>query len=393
MRTKTIINKILVNSVRVLFFWAVLLVVNAKVKKYKPKHKNFVVIGNHSDGLDPIYIMCSLNRYIRFVASDHLVLNPYMRFLLVDLMGWIIKRRNNPPYVLVEEMHDSAREGVPMGLFAEGMITPNGETGFFSPRTGQLIQDLGVALITFRVKGGFFHTPRWGTGLRRGRVKCKVVNEYSPEELSSMTSEEVNEIIRKDIYVNAFEEQKKKPKIYKGKNLAEHIERILFICPHCNRVGTLHSKGNYLNCECGYTVEFGQDGFFHEVSGDMIFDNVLDWDKWQKTSWKEKVLFKGKTDLIFEEKDFEIYTIIKHKKVELSDNATLRLFGDRFQIILNEQQTIDLPMEKLKLVLNVAIQSIMFVTEEHFLYVKCKSPSSAIKYVSAWRYLIGKDYK
>ena len=68
------------NTVRILFFWIVLLVVHAKVKRYKPKSKNFIVIGNHSDGLDPIYIMCSLKKYIRFVAGDHTILNPFAKF-------------------------------------------------------------------------------------------------------------------------------------------------------------------------------------------------------------------------------------------------------------------------------------------------------------------------
>ncbi len=320
-------------------------------------------------------------------------MNPTVKFFLKTLLGWIIKGRDNPASVLIDDMKASAAEGVPTGLFAEGTITPNGETGFFSPRTGQLVKELGVALITYRVKGGFFHTPRWGTGLRKGRVYGKVVREYSPEELSAMTAEEINSAIKKDIYVNAFDEQRKRTRIYKGKNLAEHIERILFACPHCEHIGTLHSKGNYLTCECGYKVEFGSDGFFHENEKQLVFDNVLDWDKWQKPLWKKKVLSAPAESLIFEEKAQTVYTLIKHKKVELSDNAVIRLYKDRFELYLNPKQTIVMPVDKLMLVLNVSVQSLMFVDSEHFLYVKSQNPSAAAKYVAAWRYLIGKDYK
>ncbi len=393
MRTKTLINKIAMNTVRVLFFWIVLLIAHAKVKRYKPKSKNFLVIGNHSDGLDPIYIMCSLKKYIRFVAGDHVVMNPWANFFLRKLSGWIIKGRDNPAYVLTNEMKASAAEGVPTGLFAEGTITPNGETGFFSPRTGQLVKDMGVALITYRTKGGYFHAPRWGTGLRKGPIHGKVVREYSVEELEKMTAEEINEAIKRDIYVNAFDEQRKRTRIYKGKNLAEHIERILYICPHCEQVGTLHSKGNYLTCDCGYQVEFGRDGFFHENKKELVFDNALDWDKWQKKLWKKKVLGAENGELIFEEKDQIIYTLIKNKKVELSEDAVLRLYKDKFEIVLNPKQTIEMPVEKLTLVLNVSVESLMFVDSEHFLYVKSKNPRAAAKYVAAWRYLIGKDYK
>ena len=59
----------------------------------------------------------------------------------------------------------------------------------------------------------------------------------------------------------------------------------VYVCPHCKQIGTLHSKGNFLTCDCGYKVEFGQDGFFHECEKALVFDNVLDWDKWQKEQW------------------------------------------------------------------------------------------------------------
>ncbi len=393
MKLKTFFNKVSLNTVGFFGFWIVLLIAHAKVKRYRPKHKNFIVISNHSDALDPIYILCSLKKYVRFVMGDHVIFDPWVKFFLKTMCGWIVKGRDNPPSVLIDEMMASAKEGVPLGLYAEGTITPNGETGFFSPRTGQLVKDLGVALITYRVKGGFFHTPRWGTGLRKGRVHGKVVNEYSPEQLKEMTAEEINEAIKRDIYVNAFEEQRKRLRYYKGKNLAEHIERILFICPHCEKVGTLHSKGNYLTCDCGYQVEFGQDGFFHQSQKELVFDNVLDWDKWQKPIWKEMVLKAGDGELIFEETEQPVYTLVKRKKVELADNATLRLCKDRFEIILNENEIVILPIDKLKLVLNVSVESVMFFDGERFLYVKSKNPRAAAKYVAAWRYLIGKDYK
>ena len=392
-KLKTFINKSTLNVVRFFGFWIVLLIAHAKVKRYVPQNKNFIVIANHSDALDPIYVLCSLKKYIRFVMGDHVIFNPVVKFFLKTMCGWIVKGRDNHPSVLINDMTASAKEGVPLGLFAEGTITPNGETGFFSPRTGQLVKDLGVALITYRVKGGFFHTPRWGTGLRKGRIQAGVVHEYSPEELAEMTAEEVNAIIKRDIYVNAFEEQRKRLRYYKGKNLAEHIERILYICPHCQQVGTLHSKGNFLTCDCGYKVEFGQDGFFHECEKALVFDNVLDWDKWQKGIWKDKVLNAPDGELIFEENEQPVYTLVKRKKVELSDNAILCLYKDRFELILNENETITFPIEKLKLVLNVSVESVMFFDGEHFIYVKSKNPRAAAKYVAAWRYLTGKDYK
>lgn len=393
MKFRTLINKLCNFLVRIIGFRIVLLVVKAKVKKYKPKSKNFIVIANHSDGLDPIYITCSLRKYVRFVAGDHTIINPLEKFIYKTLLGWIVKYRDDPASVLLKDMKASAEEGVPTGLFVEGAITPNGETGFFSPRTGDFVKNLGVSLITYRIKGGFFHTPRWGTGLRHGPIRGKVMGEYSAEELSRMTGEEVNEIIKRDIYVNAFEEQRKKPIVYKGKNLAEHVERVLYVCPYCEQVGTLHSKGDYLTCDCGYQVEFGKDGFFHPSQNDIVFDNVLDWDKWQRHIWKQEVLTAPEKSLIYEEKNQILCTMIRGKRVKLSDDASIHLYKDRFELRLNSNQAFVMPMEKLKTVINVSVQSLMFIDDEHFLYLKSKEPTSMAKYVAAWRYLIGKDYK
>ena len=92
MKFKTFINKICTFFVRVFGYPFVLLIVKAKVKKYKPKTKNFIVIANHSDGLDPIYITCSLGRYIRFVAGDHTILNPWAKFFFKTLLLSIYKK-------------------------------------------------------------------------------------------------------------------------------------------------------------------------------------------------------------------------------------------------------------------------------------------------------------
>lgn len=392
MTLKTFGNMLGLNLVRILIGKATLLICKAKVEKYKPKHKQFIVISNHSDGLDPVYILCSLKKYVRFVISDHIVRNPVVKFILKTLAGWIIKHRDNPS-AMIDEVFKSVDEGVSIGLYAEGALTPNGETGFFSPRTGQLVKDMGVALITYRVKGGYFHTPKWGTGLRRGPVRAKVVREYSPEELKNMTAEEVNEAIKRDIYVNAFEEQRNHPQIYNGKNLAEYIERILYMCPHCKQIGTLHSHGNLLTCDCGYEVEFGTDGFFHKKNKELIFDNILDWDKWQKPLWREKVLSAAEGELIFEEKGQIVSTVKKYKKILLSDNALFRLYKDKFEIVLNEKETIILPVEALKLVLNVSVESLLLIDSTNYFYIKTQKPRAAAKYVAAWRYLIGKDYK
>lgn len=393
MTLKTRGNKTAVNGARILFGRIVLAYCHAKIKRYKPKHDTFILIANHSDALDPVYMLYAVKKYMRFVISDHLVNKPILNLILRKISGFIVREREKPSSAMVDAIHKSIKEGVSVAICVEGTITPNGETGFFSPRTGQLIKDAGVALITFRVNGGYFHTPKWGTGLRKGPVRGSVVREYSPEELKEMTVEEINEAIRNDIYVNVFDDLKKNKNEYKGKNLAEHVERVLFMCPHCFEVGKLHSKGDYLTCDCGYKVELRADGFFYQIQKPLVFDNILDWDKWQKEQWKERVLKAGAGELIFEEGGQRISTIIDRKRKSISENATLRIYQDRFEIQLNENDNIVIPLDTVKLVMSISIEALLIIDQERYFYIKTHKPRATSKYVAAYRYLIGKDYK
>lgn len=365
---------------------------NAEAVPYKPKHKTFIIIANHSDIMDPGYQMVSLNKYVRFVAADFLLrLNPVYKFLLGTLEGVIVKRRDKPSEVLVEEILENLRAGIPVGIHAEGMVTTNGETGFVSTHTGQLVKDSGVALITYRITGGYLRKPRWAHTQRTGHVHGEVVNEYSPEELSKYSAEEITEIIRRDIYVNAYDEQRKHPYTYKGEKLAEYAERLLYVCPKCKQVGKLHSDDDKFTCECGYSLTYGEDAFWHSDKNEVIFDNVLDWDRWQRDEWKKQLLTTE--GLIFSEENQIVSLVVENEPQTLSENAVMNIYNDRFELEL-ENETLEFPLETLKRVQNASAQNLVLVDKDSNYYlISCNSPRSSDKYVAAWYYLTGREYK
>lgn len=387
------IHGFLVNSVRRMFGHIILIFCHAKIETYKPKHKAFIIVGNHADGMDPGYELMALRRYMRIVVSDHLTNNKFSEFFLKKFAGVIVKHRDQPTSRVVEQIIASIKEGVPVSIYPEGAMTPNGETGFFSPRTGQMIKDSGAALITFKLTGGYMHAPKWAKKLRRGPVHGHVVREYSPNEIAAMTVEEVNQVIIRDIYHNDYALQKEKRNEYRGKRLAECVERILYLCPECHSVGKLHSSGNYLECDCGYKVELQFDGFFHNTGTGLHFESILDWDKWQKDAWKKIVLGTPPGELIYSENRQIISMFVKHRKRLINKDAELRLFTDKFEIAYDGETKITIPMDKIKLVLNVSIEALIIVTDDHYLYIQSQYPRAAAKYVAAWRFLTNKDYK
>lgn len=365
---------------------------HAEVEPYTPKNDTFIIIGNHTDIMDPGYQMISLNRYVRFVAADFIVrLNLATKILLGKMDGVIVKNRSKPSDVLVNEILENLKAGIPVGLHAEGLITTNGETGFISPNTGKLVKDSGVALITYKIVGGYLRQPRWANTKRNGPVYGKVVHEYSPEELKNYSVDEINEIIRRDIYVNAFEQQKMHPEFYEGKNLAEFVERTLYLCPKCKNIHTLHSHGDEFSCECGYTLTYGEDCLFHSDKNEVIFDNILSWDKWQRQEWHN--ILQTADGLIFREDNQIISKVQDGIPKELCKDGTLSIYKDRFELGVNGE-TVSLPLKELKRVQNVNKQNLVLINTDNDYYLLGSTvPRSSDKYVAAWYYLTGREYK
>lgn len=365
---------------------------HAEVEAYTPKNDTFIIIGNHTDTMDPGYQMISLNRYVRFVAADFLVrVNAFTKLILGKLDGVIVKNRSKPSDVLIDEIMENLKAGIPVGLHAEGLITTNGETGYISPNTGKLVKDSGVALITYRIVGGYLRRPRWAETERSGPVYGKVVHEYSPEELKNYSVDEINEIIRRDIYVNAFEQQKMHPEFYEGKNLAEFVERTLYLCPKCNQIGTLHSHGDDFTCECGYSLTYGEDGLFHSDKNDVVFDNILSWDKWQRKEWHS--ILQNAGGLIFSERNQIINKVDDGVPKELCSDGTINIYKDRFELLINGE-TVSLPLNDLKRVQNASKQNLVLINKENDYYLlKSSVPRSSDKYVAAYYYLTGREYK
>lgn len=366
---------------------------NVHLDYHKPTAKSFILISNHTDAMDPGFEMEALGRYIRYVASDHTA-RMKLGWVFKYIGGVIIKYRDRPSSVLTDEIIRNVQAGIPVGLHAEGAMSINGQTGFISEHTGQLVKDSGVALVTYRFVGGYLRKPRWANTKRNGPIIGHFVAEYSPEELSKLSVEEITEIIRRDTYVNAYEEQKKEMHDYDGENLAECVERILYICPKCGKVGTLHSKGNFLNCDCGYKTEMKKDGFFHDCGEGLVHDNVLSWDLWQRDIWKEQLLSAEKDSLIFSEGGQIVKKVDGENEEILSENATISLYPEKFVVSFDDgKEDIVMEMSKIKQLSLAGKDTILVVDDKIFLDIGSQIPRSPTKYIAAWRYLTGKEYK
>lgn len=237
-----------------------------------------LVVSNHTTNYDPIFLGLSFKRHMYFVSSEHVLRAGLGAWLLRRFIAPIARQKGTTDAAAAMAILRKLRGGHSVCMFAEGNRCFNGLTGDIFPATGKMVKAADCALVTFRLEGGYFSEPRWGLHIRRGRIRGGVVRVYAPEEIKTMSAQELNAAIAADIFEDAYARQEKQRISFRGRRIAEKLETALFICPECGALGKLQSRGNLFSCACGMQARCGADGFFEAGAP---FPTVAAWDRFQ----------------------------------------------------------------------------------------------------------------
>lgn len=178
--------------------------------------------------------------------------------------------------------------------------------------------------------------------------------------------------------------------LWRGKALSEHLETALFTCPGCGKMDTLKSKGNEFFCTCGMKTRMNEYGFFE--GGDLPFDNVYSWDKWQNEAFLKKAdQLKAEKKLITRDTGITLFEVMGYKKKKLMKNADLSLYPDRIEFASEGKKEVfslsDIPQ------MGVAhTQFLYFSMKDRYFEVRCDHLWSARKYFALHRMLMGLEY-
>ena len=364
---------------------------NYEWKRYVPKSDHYLMLTNHNTNWDFFYFGLALKDQMYFVASEHIFRQGLASKLLKTLIDPIPRRKGASGAETVKLIKERLDTGANVCMMAEGNRSFSGETGFISPNTAKLVKECGAGLVTFRIHGGYLVNPRWSTETRKGKVSGEVVNEYTVEELQKMSLEEIYDAICSDLYVNAFEDQKKNPVKYSCKRPAEHLETALFACPECGSFSTLESEGDQFYCKhCGMRVRFNEYGFFTDKYGNKPrFETVLEWDKWQQKYLHE--FLPTVTDVntpLFSDEGLRLSAVKPGVGTELLAQGRLTMYKDRFEIGGRVIYLSDI--EKISITL---VDTMLFTAAGQYYEIKGSHHYSALKYLISSRLLIGKEYK
>jgi len=248
-------------------------------KYHFARREPYILLANHTYLFDVVHVPLRTWKVPFIIASQTLFTKQPTKFLVTQVAHVISKSKGRSDTAAIMNIFSAVKKGYPILIFPEGDTTFYGETGYIEEATMKLIKKLKLDVVTCNVRGGYSSRPRWGTGKRsRHFIELNYKLSITKEELQEMSLEQVTEIVNKELYHNEYDYQRLAKIPHRGKNLAEGLENVVYVCPHCQAVNTIVTHGNSFHCSAcnkeGYIDEFG---FLH----DFVYDNLVDWNKYQ----------------------------------------------------------------------------------------------------------------
>ena len=274
--------------------------------------ENYLVISNHTTDFDPILVACSFRRPMYFVGSEHISRSKLAYAFLKTCFDPIMRPKGASAASTVIDIIRRVKHGASVCLFAEGVRSWDGRSCPIDPSTAKMVKRMGCGLVTYRIVGGYFASPMWsGTSIRRGYLHGGPVRVFTPEQLKAMSVEEIYDAIMTDTREDAYARQMADPKPYRCKHPAQHLERLLFLCPHCGGRDTFSSAGDTVTCSaCGHTFRYNQFGMLEGAD----FETLTAFSDWQKN----KVTADIAADLPYTSPDASLLVIDKHTETPLT---------------------------------------------------------------------------
>lgn len=358
-----------------------------------------LVIPNHSCAWDPVLVAMTFSkRQMYFVASEHILRWKFIGPLLNWIGQPIPRKKASTGAGTVMACLRHLKAGHSVVLFAEGEQTWNGESGHVFPATGKLLRQSGVTLVTVRFEGAYLALPRWASGIRKGKIHGRVVNVYTPEKLRSMTPGEINDAIDRDIYYDVWKWQDSQPggripfrTVRKGRERAKGLEKALFMCPECGRIGGLSTSGDTISCTCGFRCRYGETGYLE--GGPDFISTIRDWDEWQSSA------FVRQLDALSADGNAEI---LRDEAAELSvvedghtdrpvDEGPLKVRFVNGKPVLSVGET-EFGIEEIRLMALVLSNTLLFRTSDGYYQVRTEN-TNLRKYLQLWQHQTNKAQK
>jgi 1-acyl-sn-glycerol-3-phosphate acyltransferase len=223
--------------------------------KVKPRDYKgpFILVSNHASRLDYIYASVALLPLtLNYVAGYNEFFRSHLAFLF-RLMQVVPKKNFVSDLYSMKSMKRILDSGGRLALFPEGMSSISGTNQPCAIASGKVLKYFDVPILKLTIKGGYLTSTKYCLDDRPGRVEVELDYLFSPEQLRSMTGDEVQDALDAAIAHDDYAWNKEEKNAYAGHDeMAKNLHTLLYRCPKCGGEFTMHGEGNVISCSaCG----------------------------------------------------------------------------------------------------------------------------------------------
>ena len=302
---------------------------NIRVERFREQgDRAYLILMNHQTPFDQFFVGMAFKGPVYYLATEDLFSNGWISSLIRWLVAPIPIKKQTTDITAVRNCIRVAREGGTIAMAPEGNRTYSGQTEYMNPAVGGLARKLGLPIALLRIEGGYGVEPRWGDGIRRGKMRAYVSRVIEPEEYKDLTGDQLFAMIQEGLYVD----EAVADGCFKSGRKAEYLERAMYVCPFCG-LSEFESHGNEVQCKtCGRKIAYGEDKRLSGQGFDFPFPFVKQWYAYQQdyvngldvTAMTESPVFRDRAN---------VSEVILNERKELClKDADIRLYGDRVTV-------------------------------------------------------------
>ncbi len=356
----------------------------------------YLVVAGHSSWLD--YVITTSAMYpvrMNYVGAYNFFRDKLLSFLF-DLMGVIPKHQFTNDLLAIKKMKYCINQGRAVALFPHGCLSNDGRPGGFAVfGVAKLIKFLKVPVVAVKTDGAYLTRPRWSTKPRVGRLDTMVSPVLTVEEIKALSQKEIYKRVMDAINFDDYRWQREAMVPYKGENIAEGAEYVLYKCPKCGEEFTLRSEGNRLYCEaCSNAVRMNRYMLFEPETPETVhFDGIDRWYDFQQEALEREIedeafRLTAKTELLFAEPGQFGYQHQGFGELTLTRDAIVYT-----GMVKAEKMAIELPMRLIPMIPYAANEYIEVANAENIHRFILEDLRQAMKWVMAVRQIRDKYYE
>ena len=288
----------------------------------------YLILYNHQTGFDQFFVGGSFKGPIYYMATEDIFSLGWISKLLRWAVAPIPIRKQTTDITAVMNCIKVAREGGTIAIAPEGNRTYSGRTEYMNPAIAGLAKKMKLPIAFYRIEGGYGVQPRWSDGTRKGHMRAYVSRVMEPEEYTSLSNEELTQVIGKELYVDENCENG----LFPSERKAEYLERCIYVCPFCG-LSEFESHGNEIGCKkCGRVIRYGEDKRLEGVGFPFPYEFVGQWYDQQQAFINKLDVTKYTREPLYRETARLSEVIVYEKKVVIDKNCPIRLYGDRVEL-------------------------------------------------------------